>query len=1213
MRDSSKEQARRRYPGVRSFEEHDEIQFFGRQRAAEELLLRVLSVRLLLQFAPSGVGKTSLLNAGLFPKLSPHDYFPFIVRLNQANESLTAAVWRSLHEAAVKRGLKDPIVPSEARSVWELLAGAQLWSHDLRLQTPILVFDQFEEIFTLRDEAFRRQFAAEIGELSRGIPRQAAGGESASVPPPAVKIIISLREEYLGKLEEFSNSIPELFHERLRLPPLTTGEARDAIVEPARLAGDWVSPAFAFDSAGADALIDFIDGASERARVIEPLTLQLVCQQAEAIATGRHEDSTICPVLAFDDFGGVAGLERLVQNYFTSALAKLRDRGTEGRARELFEVGLVDPAGKRLMREQDEIKRKYGLTDADLDILVDSRLLRREPRNESIFYEISHDRLTETIAKNRKARLPRWVKPTIAAGAAFIVVLGAVGAVAFYQWHQADTARNMAVAATIEAVNQKDLAESERTRAESALQLVLGEDLVSRLREGGQSESLRRVLDKADISESSKTFALALKLRHQGDILRDRDTLPNARTKYGQALATLEGVNANGGIKDTELAAEHARTLSRAGSLAMDAGKVTDAEEAYARSVRFWDGVTKSGPLAGYAFDAAETHLELGSLRARTGDLAKAEHEFVEALKITQTTLNFVYDRTQGGAHESMFELGRATQIYADAALRLATLYDASHVSVKGAYVLAQESLRLRPLSYQARYQVGVASLEQESSVTAPRNGSERDRFAEARSQFEALAKVDPSNRRLQRDLSMLQLRILDTAARCIDRLACKRMPSARALKEAELAALDSLGTLRYLAELDPENRSLQFDIGGTLQLVARLLALSGRASESIVLFEESADIYRKNIIDVRDIENRLMIAALFTDMARVEASRGDRRLASDRVHKALAEIDRLPDGLMVQIARRNTLDDQTRLVALTSQDRKTLQTELARLDARIGEPWNARTDGATRLNNRGVDLQPKRTASVSDADFERFRSALEFHKNAAAVDPFRYVIWTNLRDVYEVVARERPSEASKQPDAVKVGEQRSALSGTLLAAWMASVLSPANETEKSWDDVYQARRRLAQFLQNGAPGDVDQALALATENAREALRHTRARRPSAANLSLLADAYEGLGVMRADTNNAGWMEALQIAIDYRRQLVKAEPNNPKRRFDLATVHLTNHYYLSSEDGMELADQEYRRAIAVCRNAIRVSGKSRAQHTGEWCLEELDKLDAKPN
>lgn len=67
---------RRRYPGVHAFGEADAPLFYGRQAAADQLLLRVLSVRLLLQFAPSGVGKTSLLQAGLFPELRKHNCFP---------------------------------------------------------------------------------------------------------------------------------------------------------------------------------------------------------------------------------------------------------------------------------------------------------------------------------------------------------------------------------------------------------------------------------------------------------------------------------------------------------------------------------------------------------------------------------------------------------------------------------------------------------------------------------------------------------------------------------------------------------------------------------------------------------------------------------------------------------------------------------------------------------------------------------------------------------------------------------------------------------------------------------------------------------------------------------------------------------------------------------------------------------------------------------
>ena len=190
---------RRRYPGVRSFEELDQVRFFGRTRATQELLLRVLSVRLLLQFAPSGAGKTSLLNAGLYPLLRPHGYFPCNVRLNRTDESLTQAIQRSLQDAAPRFRSEGPGHSRRRRrgdSAWALLAGTQLWSRELLLLTPVLVFDQFEEVFTLRDEAFRKVFAKEIGALSTG---SRAGRARSQAAAPALKIILSLREEYLGQ------------------------------------------------------------------------------------------------------------------------------------------------------------------------------------------------------------------------------------------------------------------------------------------------------------------------------------------------------------------------------------------------------------------------------------------------------------------------------------------------------------------------------------------------------------------------------------------------------------------------------------------------------------------------------------------------------------------------------------------------------------------------------------------------------------------------------------------------------------------------------------------------------------------------------------------------------------------------------------------------------------------------------------------------------
>jgi len=88
---SGRQTTRSRYLGSRPFNdtEEDRARFFGRDAEGEQLYLRVLSVSLLVQFAASGVGKTSLLLASLFPRLRQKSFLPVMVRLNASEERLS--------------------------------------------------------------------------------------------------------------------------------------------------------------------------------------------------------------------------------------------------------------------------------------------------------------------------------------------------------------------------------------------------------------------------------------------------------------------------------------------------------------------------------------------------------------------------------------------------------------------------------------------------------------------------------------------------------------------------------------------------------------------------------------------------------------------------------------------------------------------------------------------------------------------------------------------------------------------------------------------------------------------------------------------------------------------------------------------------------------------------------------------------------------------
>ncbi len=343
----------------------DVARFFGRDAEAEELYLRVLSVPLLVQFGNSGLGKTSLLQAGLFPRLRRKPFLPVTIRLNNAEESLTAAVIRAIRESCQSEGIEP--AHRNTDGLWELLSSLTVWRDDLLL-TPVLVFDQFEEVFTLRDAPFRAEIASELGALASGIPPARAAGTRR----PALKVLISLREDYLGALEEFSAAIPGLFHERLRLGPLTEEAARDAITGPARIAGPDLSPPFEFDPAALDMMIDELKGKSG---VIEPFQLQLLARHAETIAT-RKGGGRLTP----EDFRGTHDFESVLKNFYRGTLQSITPRSQRAKAELLAEEGLLGASGHRLMLEERQILSEYGVTPETLQALESSRLIRRERR-----------------------------------------------------------------------------------------------------------------------------------------------------------------------------------------------------------------------------------------------------------------------------------------------------------------------------------------------------------------------------------------------------------------------------------------------------------------------------------------------------------------------------------------------------------------------------------------------------------------------------------------------------------------------------------------------------------------------------------------------------------------------------------------------------------------------------------------------------------------
>ena len=208
------EQNERRYPGVRSFgdTEVDRHLFFGRDLEKYELLQLVLVERLVVLFSRSGLGKSSIINAGLMQPLRNCGRFPMVVRISSEKLDPLDSFYRGVKAACdlgIERGEIDAYEPANTgewnkTSLWHFIKTFYIWRGE-RLLKPVVIIDQFEELFTIIADDRRGHFINELADLVRGNrPDRSATNlnddkSDLSDRPPEVKVVLAIREEFMAR------------------------------------------------------------------------------------------------------------------------------------------------------------------------------------------------------------------------------------------------------------------------------------------------------------------------------------------------------------------------------------------------------------------------------------------------------------------------------------------------------------------------------------------------------------------------------------------------------------------------------------------------------------------------------------------------------------------------------------------------------------------------------------------------------------------------------------------------------------------------------------------------------------------------------------------------------------------------------------------------------------------------------------------------------
>ncbi|MGH8623944.1 MAG: tetratricopeptide repeat protein [Gammaproteobacteria bacterium] len=654
------------WPGLSAFTEDLEAYFCGRTEETEDLFRRVKRKLLTTLFGMSGLGKTSLLQAGLFPILRRDGYLPVPIRLDyeleapELGEQVKTALTKALEDADLAHPL-SPSSPDFEETLWEFLHRRDReWKHTAgNILIPVLVFDQFEEVFTLGNapalRAKRLPFLPELADLIENRPP--ASLERKLEDEPSIidtilfakqdyRVLLSLREDYLPQLEGLKPLAPSIMENRQRLRQMTGTQALEVLLKPG---AGLMSPEVARQivgfvaKAGGTGKTLAIDELAEVE--VPPPILSLFARQLNDQRRQRGL-AEITPALLSESAEGI------LEGFYEECLA---DQPPGVRA--FVEEDLLTESGFRETMALEQARKKLqdrGSAATALDELVRRRLLQVEERFGVQRIELTHDVLTEAIAKSRTGRRQQEAlaaaaereaalretlrlqrRRMLAGTLSALAVVAMVSALAIYGWVQQR-----------EAARQRDRAVQQKTLALDTIS-KLTYDLPDKLEKvpGALAivkdvyEDNLKLLDRVLELEGDSPDAMREKYANynrMGKTLERLGDSAKAREAYDKARSIIERLAAdepgNRQWQD-DLAVSH-RNI---GDMLAAQGNQAKALEEYRKALDIRERLAAEDPdNAKWQQKLASAHSGVGLQLMTQGDLAGARKEQQNALEIAQ-------------------------------------------------------------------------------------------------------------------------------------------------------------------------------------------------------------------------------------------------------------------------------------------------------------------------------------------------------------------------------------------------------------------------------------------------------------------------------------------------------------------------------------------------------------------------------------------------
>lgn len=395
------------YAGLNHFQEEHRDYFFGRDREISDLTKLIDKEMLTVLFGKSGVGKTSLLRAGLIPRLRSEYYLPILLRINFDDRKKSPIIHVKETIFNIINRVAPPAVPFENLTLWEYFSSIEIFKGIVK---PLLIFDQFEEMFTKgknnRDHI--NPFVTEIADLIENrVPvtvwrRLEKEKETLAYPIGEInlRVIFSLREDYLPQLETLYRYIPSVRFNRFRVSQMKGKDAFDAVFKPAE-EGNII-----LDESVAKEIIEKIPGSKDpdyhpyetideswETRKIEPFLLSLFCYQVNE--KRLEKGAKYISMELIDD----VKTEDIMNDFYEKNI-----RHFKRSVRITLEDHLLTPDGYRKLQEKNSLKEEGKIKDNNIEELVNRRIIRKETRSGMDYVELIHDVLAPILKNSRDKR-----------------------------------------------------------------------------------------------------------------------------------------------------------------------------------------------------------------------------------------------------------------------------------------------------------------------------------------------------------------------------------------------------------------------------------------------------------------------------------------------------------------------------------------------------------------------------------------------------------------------------------------------------------------------------------------------------------------------------------------------------------------------------------------------------------------------------------------